>query len=253
MVNRLCWNCHFFIADDSGSLLTGICCRKAPTGADFNSFGMVDKLSYRFDFGLISPIGEIIGEEKVAMHLAGVQAAPASCSTADTVGFNANNIAPYLLPEGGFRVVKLQVAASLLNSGAVTVGDNPILTLQPVSVRGDTQLQGAEIPIPIPPALVQPFANINNLFLDIDVEVELENPIVSGLVGFRVDLEKTGENEIAEAKNLKIGLTLATNASLASITPPDSKAKWAQITDGSTQYCGDFKVQTETIPTIPTP
>lgn len=252
MVSKICWNCHFFVADDSGSQLGGVCVRHAPKGADFNAFALSDKWSYRFDFGLVNPGGQIYGGGVTPLHLAGAAAAAPSCHATDATGYNANDILPYLLPNGGFRIVRCNVAASLLNSGAGTVGTDPLLHLRPVVISGDSQSQGELIDIPIPPSLVSANGNITDLFVNENIDLGRINPIFPGLMGFRVELSGTGENDISEARNLKIGLTLATQNGVV-LDPITSKAKWATLVDASTQYCGEFKPSTETIPPIPTP
>jgi hypothetical protein len=252
MVARKCWDCQFFIADNAATVKTGICVRKAPTGADFSAFALANAYSYRLEMGHCLAAGTMVGDAVIPLHIDGnADSMPPSCHATDATGMNADDILPFSLPEGAYFAVKFHLAASRLNTGAATVGLNPKLKLVPVRVNGDDQGASSVIELILSASSCQPHGTGTDLFSSQNITLGLENYLISGLVGFRVDLSGTSEDYISQVRNLKIGIEMALVVGNNSITPPTSKAKFAAITDGSIQYCGDFKRTTETIPAIP--
>lgn len=253
MVSRICWNCQYFEADDPETLLTGVCRRHAPKGADYQGFWLPNQRAIRLEFGHCLAAGTMVGEALVPLFILGAgDAVPASCHATDATGMNANDILPLQVPEA-FRPITASVSASRLNSGDATVGANPILKLQPVVVGGDSQGIGETLEIPIPGANVQAKDTGTDQFVDINFDFELENPINSGLIGFRADLTGTTEDDIAQVRNLKVALLIGNLMGSTSPNPITSKAKWAVISLGNTDFCGEFQKKTGTIPAIPTP
>jgi len=254
MVARKCWNCQFFIADDSESSLAGICVRKAPKGADFSAFNLANSYCYRIDFGHCLAAGTMVGDDILPLHIDGnADNMPPSCHAADVTGMNENDILPFVLPNGNYYGVTFTVSASRLNTGAGTVGLLPKLKLQPVRVMGDTQLGGDVLELIMSASHVQPHDTATDDFSTIVCNIPNASNILTGLIGFRVDLSGTSPNYISQVRNLKIGVELSQVIGNDAVSPPTSKAKWAKITDGSQQFCGDFKQTTLIIPVIPTP
>jgi hypothetical protein len=251
MVSRICWNCHFFIANDPAAALDGVCVRHAPKGFDFSSFNLANLYSYRLDFGRCLAAGTMEGDAVLPLHINGDgDSTPPTCFATDASGLNNDGILPFVLPAIARSPITVNVSASRLNSGAASVGSAPILTLVPVNVGGDTQAAGVPLLIPIPPASVQVKDTATDLFVDINAVIEILPSINPGLIGFRADLTGDTENDINQVRNLKIGILMG-NRIGPTLTPETSKTKWAQITNGSTQNCGEFKPTTETIPAIP--
>jgi len=252
MVARKCWDCQFFIADNAETLKTGICVRRAPKGADFSAFALANAYSYRLEMGHCLAAGTQVGDAVIPLHIDGnADNMPPTCHATDATGLNANDILPFSLPEGAYFAVKFTLSASRLNTGAATVGLIPKLKLVPVLVRGDDQAAGSVIELPLAPGVCQPHDTATDLFSTHQITLGLENYLLTGLIGFRLDLSGTSEDYISQVRNLKLGIEMALTVGNNSTTPPTSKAKYAAITDGSIQYCGDFKRTTETIPAIP--
>lgn len=250
MVSKICWNCHFFVADDPLTALTGVCRRHAPRGVDFQAFGIAEQKSMRIDMGLCDGSGTLYEEAVVPLKAqGGVPTGLDSCPADNLSGIDSNILNPSVVTLDAYSPVGILVAASRMNSGAGTVGTNPVLHLQSVSVYGDHCLNGWSVDIPITPANVSPKDTATDIFVKEYLEVS-ENGF-TGLLGLRVDLTGATENDIAQVRNLKVGVVFARRVGNIGLTPPTSKAKWANIADGSADFCGEFKNSTETIPAIP--
>lgn len=204
--------------------------------------------------GHINEDGSVQGDIVLPLHLGGYigtppDETPASCPPNNATGLDDNDLNPAVILLDAYSPIGIHVCASRMNSGAVTVGTNPLLHLKSVSVRGADCLNGWSVDIPIPAASVSPKDDATDNFVSEYLEVN-ENGF-TGLLGLRVDLTGTGENDIAQVRNIKIGVVFARRSSNIGLTPPTSKAKWANIADGSSDFCGEFKNSTETIPAIP--
>jgi hypothetical protein len=253
MVSRICWNCQFFQADDPDTLLTGVCRRHAPKAADYQSYLVPEKKTMTLDMGHCLAAGTMVGEAVVPLFKLGAgDAVPASCHATDASGINANDILPFSIPKS-YRPIIVSVSASRANSGAATVGANPVLKLVPVVVGGDTQGVVETVEIPIPGDNVQPKDTATDQFFDIRYTFPLLNPIGMGLVGFRVDLTGDTEDDVAQVRNLKIGLLVGELTGDLSPSPLKSKAKFAVISLANTDFCGEFQKKTGEIPAIPEP
>jgi hypothetical protein len=252
MVERICWNCKFFAADDPETLLTGVCRRHAPRGVDYSSLNLPEQTDSRIDIGHCLAAGTMVGDALIPLHILGAgDALPATCHAANDTGMNANDILPLELPKP-WRPVRVRVSASRLNTGAATVGANPILKIQPIIIGGDAQGAGETIEIVCDGADCQPHDTGTDKFVDFQYVFPLANLVNGGLVGFRATLDGTSEDEIAQVRNLKIGLLLGDNIGTAgSPSPIKSKAKWAVISLGNTDFCGEFEKAISTIPPIP--
>jgi hypothetical protein len=252
MVERICWNCKFFEADDPETLLTGVCRRHAPRGVDFSSYGLPEQTDSRIDIGHCLAAGTMVGDALIPLfNLGAGDALPPTCHAANGTGMNANDILPLELPSP-WRPVRAYVSASRLNTGAASVGANPVLKIQPISIEGDSQIPGETIEIICDGADCQAHDTGTDNFVDFQYVFPLTNPVLSGLVGFRATLDGTSEDEIAQVRNLKIGLLLADNiGSAGAPNPITSKAKWAVISLGNTDFCGEFEKAIATIPPIP--
>jgi hypothetical protein len=251
MVSRICWNCQFFVPDDPETLLTGVCRRHAPKAVDYQSYSLPEKHSMTLDMGHCLAAGTQVGEAVVPLFQLGAgDAVPASCHATDATGMDANDILPFSIPEV-YRPLAVSVSASRANSGAATVGANPILKLVPINVGGTSQGVAETVEIPIEGANVQAKDTGTDQFFDIRYTFPKLNPIATGLVGFRVDLTGTTEDDIAQVRNLKIGLIVGDLIGSTFPSPVMSKAKFATISLGNTDFCGEFQKSTGAIPAIP--
>lgn len=247
MVAKLCWYCRHFLADNPGTLVSGICTRHAPKGSDYQSRYLSQQTSFRLDMGHLLAAGTIQSAAALPLHALGnADTLAASCHAADTTGLNSNDIMPFQLPVfDSLNVVSAGVAASLLNSGTSSVGDAPYLHLYQISVLGASQTVRNLIDIPIASANVQVNGTATDLFSD-NISV-LSSPVAlaHGCCGFRVDLTQTGENDISEVRNLKIGLLVMGTQVSSAVSAASSKAKYAAIIDGTAASCGEFSPAAE--------
>lgn len=250
MTARLCWNCKYFQATDPESALDGICKRHAPKNRDFQSFNIADQLSFMMEAGDVG--GALVSGGVLPLIKTGINGQPPTCHATNATGLDANDIVPIATPLFSCGPVYIRVNASRMNSGAGTVGAEPTLKVQCVGVSGTGQSDQWEVDVPCNG--VQPNGTGTDSFAYGYAEINPVSPSTlqfARLTGFRVDLSGTTENDVAEVRNLMIGVEGTNHAGNLSLTPPTSAAKWGQISDGSTQFCGEFAKNHETIPAIP--
>lgn len=246
MPAKQCWYCQHFIPDNPETLVSGICARRAPKGADYQSLYTAKQNSFWLDIGHIIAAGTIQSGSALPLHIAGYGAGPASCHAADTTGLSAADILPFSIPLfDTINVAAWALSASLLNSGAASVGSAPILHLYQIRVNNGDQTVLNEIPIPIAPANVGINGNVTDLFVNTNGIFTTPVALSPGCCGFRLDLTQTGEDDISEVRNLKMGLLVMGSSLPETSSAEISKSKYAAITDGTAVSCGEFRPLSE--------
>jgi hypothetical protein len=255
---RQCWNCKYFVADNPATLLSGRCHRHAPSGLDYLTYRFINRSMCHLEFGNMDPSGDVFGNgDLVPLYQNADNWGTTLCWDADDSGWNDSVINPFMIPFAG-KIVRCQLAAARLNTGAATVGTNPILKIQQVQVRGTNQLVNPDvIKIPINPLYCQARDTAADNFHDIAIGTDVMhtltmNPLSQGAVGYRVDCTAEDENQIYQFRLLKISFLIC-DWNGVDIGPEASLEKWAFISDGTQNKCGEYARSIVTVPPIPVP
>lgn len=245
MTTRICWNCRWFEADDTQGTYSGKCRRHAPRGFDSNSYvGDVTRNSHRVQMGRVnngimtsaaSPINTYITQ--------GVNVLP----TANGSGFAGDGCFPFTIGPG-HKLTKIHVETLLMNTGAATVGTNPVFKMGIYTVDESTDTLVNTLEIPVPAADVGIAGNTTNNMFSVDYTLATpwpESELGVGLWAMKFILESGDENIIGEIDNTIVSGEL----DFYGPSPTDERL-FPWIIEGNTFWCGEFQKQTGTIPVL---
>lgn len=245
-MERLCWNCHFFEHDPELNPYSGKCRRNAPKGLDANTLYVTgQQQAHLFKLGLID--STIFKSADSPLNLFANAESPFTLPMSDGNGFNANGCFP-LFTTPAHKVTTVSFQCSLVNTGAATVGDNPILEIGVYAVTANADVLAFLVEIPIPPASVGVAGNTtdNLVLVHHNIPVPLpEGGGVGGTFAAKIHLYSGDENKIGEIRNP----FLATEIEEVSETYAGPAFPW--ISRGNIDWCGEFKQSVETVPPLP--
>lgn len=250
MTTRLCWKCKYFIATNAETSLAGICVRNAPKNADFVSYYALSRYSMTFNFGYVGD-PSLQGGDILPLIKGGWYLDTPTCHASNAQGLATDDINPFAVGSGA-KIKSVAVYAARMNTGAATVGTNPVLHLRQKNVVLATQTDGAVIDIPIPASMCNPTGTAVDKLVVAKLNFDPNaNTGIYTCSGFVADLTGSTENDIAAIRNLGVQIIMESLDADTPNTPVSSAGKFGQISDGTTMQCGDFALSETTIPAIP--
>lgn len=247
MIDRICWNCRFFEADDELATYSGKCRRHAPRGMDANSFATdVTRNSHRVQMGKVDSGIMTSAVSPVNLYITqGIQVLPVSSGN----GFAGDDCFPFTI--GGYhKITKLHVTSLLMNVGAASVGENPVFKIGIYNVEETADTLGTTLEIPIPAAYVGIAGNLTNNLFHLDYPLPTpwpETPIMpnGGIWAAKFILESGDSNVIGEIDNTIVSAEIDFYG-----TSPTDERLFPWITEGNTFWCGEFQKNTGDIPVL---
>lgn len=246
-MSRICWNCRYFDHDDSLGTYSGKCRRHAPRAVDANGLANdYTRNSHRVQMGRVDEGIMTSVDSPVALYITqGVQVLP----TSGGAGLAGDNCFPFTIG-GGHRLAKVHVSSILMNTGAASVGANPVFKvgLYVIGETTDTLMHTVEIPIPA--AQVGIAGNLTNNFIQLDYTLPTPWPDPPSDVGrlwaARFILESGDPNIIGEIDNTMIAGEIDYYG-----MEPYAPAAFPWMIEGNVQRCGQFLMNSGTIPALP--
>lgn len=246
MLNRICWHCRFFDHNNQMGTYSGKCRRHAPKGIDSNSFVTdATRNAHRVQMGIVDAGLMTPAISPVALYITqGVQVLPTSSGN----GLKGDDCFPFTLG-AGHRVSKLHITSILMNTGAATVGENPVFKIGVYTVDLDTDTLQTTWEVPIPVAYVGIKGNRTNNFFHYDYSLPLPWPEVpfenGGTWAAKFILEDGDPDIIGEIDNTIMSAEIdfyGADSSDYRLFP------W--IIEGNTFRCGEYQFNTGIIPAL---
>lgn len=250
-MERICWNCKFFQHDDSGGAFPngGVCRRYAPQGRDTNGLA-ANKQLIEVQFGIVDETIYKAANSPLPLFL-NQQATAALPCIAAAGGYNANTIWPWL-NDGNWTLEGMRVMASLANTGAATVGANPVLQIEAYIVDGTTKTLYHTVDLELGAG--------DTVGIEGNVTDSLCRWLVTDLYqanatamhapafgGFAVKLTDDNPDLIGEIRNPMLSVLLSR------YVPAITNATFAYLQRGDSMQCGDFVPTTGSDPALPCP
>ena len=240
--NYSCWSCKFF--KQEGSLPTsnhGRCRRHAPLGLDY--FGLVAAMDQRRHDAASVKSDLLVGSAPLyrsGQDSIGLPIVPASG------GFNADSCYPWVFIPGD-EVEQIEIQLARANVGTATVGDVPKLKLELVAIYADSQSVIRTIDLDIDRTKV----GVSGATEDYEIKLSyhlggesFQMPTVS--FGFRLKLDETDNNVIAEVRNPNVCVITKRYDNIA-----PSSTKFAHIEPATTSWCGEYVRSDKPVPDPP--
>lgn len=246
MSPRLCWNCRYFEHDDSLGTYSGKCRRHAPHAIDANGLATdFTRNSHRVQMGRVDEGIMTSINSPVALYITqGIQVLP----TSGGAGLAGDNCFPFTIG-GGHRLSKVHVSSLLMNTGAASVGANPVFKIGLYIIGETTDSLQTTLEIPIPPEYVGVAGNLTNHFFNYDYVLPTPWPDpplpVGRLWAAKFILEAGNANVIGEIDNTMIA------GELDYYGTEYQHAAFPWIVAGNTARCGKFKQNNGVIPALP--
>lgn len=246
-MSRICWDCRYFDHDDTMGTYSGKCRRHAPHGVDANTFVTdATRNAHRVQMGRVDNGIMTSAVSPVNLYITqGIQVLPVSNGS----GFAGDGCFPFTIG-GGHRITKIHVSSLLMNTGAASVGANPVFKIGIYTVDESADNLATTLQIPIPPAYVGIAGNLTNHFFHLDYP--LPNPWPDydipngGLWAAKFILESGDSNIIGEIDNTIVSAELDFYGS-----DPSEQRLFPWVTSGNTFWCGEFQKNSGVIPVLP--
>jgi hypothetical protein len=247
-MERICWNCKYFQANDSGGDYPngGICRRYAPKGRDTNGLA-ANRRFMEMQFGIVNETIYKAANSPLPLFLA-QQATGALPSIAAAGGYNGNGIWP-CLNDGNWMLETITLRCSLANTGADTVV-NPKFQVEVYRVNGtDITLYhtidldpGSGDPIGTEGDTDDAFCRAFSENLYPDNATGLHCPAFGG---FAIKLTDDDPGLVGEIRNPIIGVLMSRY--INAIT----NATFPYMQRGDSMQCGDWVPNPGSIPALP--
>lgn len=248
-MNRICWNCKYFGNDSSGGTFPngGVCRRYAPQGRDTNGLA-ANKQLYEVQFGIVGETIYKASNSPLPLYL-NQQATGALPDLAASGGYNANTIWPWL-NDGNWALEAMRVMASLCNTGADSVGTDPVLQVEAYKIDGTTKTlyQTVDLELGTGDSVGIEGNTSDSLCRFLVDDLYTANATVlhaPGFGGFAIKLTDDNPNLVGEIRNPMLSVLLSR------YVPAITNATFPYLQRGDVMQCGDFVPNSGTIPPLP--
>lgn len=165
------------------------------------------------------------------------------------LGLAGDGCFPFVIG-GGHRITKFHVTSLLMNTGAATVGTNPVFKIGIYRVDANSDVLLTTLDIPIPPAFLGVAGNTTNNLFNYDYTLPVPYPDPAFTTGVlwapKFILQSGSPDIVGEIDNTLI----AFENDFYGDTATDQKL-FPWVTQGNEFWCGQFKRNPGTIPAMP--
>lgn len=242
---EICWNCKYFEHNNEQGIYSGRCRRHAPRGVDMNGFGTFETaIAVRLQAGIVgATIFKAASDPLLALNYDSSATMPTGKSA---TGYEAHDVFPLLVP-AGYKAVSAVFCASLVNTGAATVGAAPTMDIELYSVvAGSVALVGTGT-IVFDQADVGVEGNTTPQFVKKTVNFSLLYPDLGNkLIAIGVKLVDDDEDLISEVQDPMVCIEASKNLS---VDLDEYPFPW--VVNGNIVGCGEFEQNNDVIPPLP--